>query len=316
MNIFPYADVYAEEWDLFVACAVNATFLHTRRFLSYHEDRFKDCSLMIYDNKDKLLALFPAALDFYDELVVVSHPGATYGGLVRGEKLRGEMLVSAMKAVCDYYAKLGKKNIKYKAIPHIYHSQPAEDDLYVLYRLNAKRYRCDLSATIRLARRGKISERRRRGLRKAMKNELITVVDIDYLDDFWAVLVENLRRRHGIKPVHSLSEMKLLVSRFPKKIELVCVLADDVLIAGVLLFHTDVVSHAQYIASSDKGFKLAALDMAFEYCVKQAAETGKIFFDFGTNNESSGLVLNEGLYGFKSEFGAGGVVYEFYEISL
>jgi lipid II:glycine glycyltransferase (peptidoglycan interpeptide bridge formation enzyme) len=54
----------------------------------------------------------------------------------------------------------------------------------------------------------------------------------------------------------------------------------------------------------------------FEYAILGAADTGVRFFDFGISNENSGKVLNEGLYGFKSEFGCGGVVHEFYEIDL
>jgi len=316
MNVLPYADIYAEEWDLFVACAINTTLLHTRRFLSYHGSRFKDCSLMIRDNKGKLLALFPAAFDPCGDSVVVSHPGATYGGLVRGEKLCGESIVSVMEAICDHYAMLGSKVIRYKAVPHIYHSQPAEDDLYALFRLNAKRYRCDLSASIKLAQRGEVSERRHRGLRKAIKNGLTVAVAMDHLDDFWGVLAANLNQRHETKPVHSFDEMRLLVSRFPEEIELVSVFIDGSLIAGVLLFHASTVSHAQYIASSEKGFELAALDMVFEHCIGRAIELGKTFFDFGINNENAGLVLNDGLYRFKSGFGAGGVVHEFYEMSL
>ena len=39
-------------------------------------------------------------------------------------------------------------------------------------------------------------------------------------------------------------------------------------------------------------------------------------FDFGISTEAEGMILNEGLYRFKSEFGGGGVVHEFYEMRL
>ena len=76
------------------------------------------------------------------------------------------------------------------------------------------------------------------------------------------------------------------------------------------------VSHSQYIASSDTGHAVNALDMVFEYCIDESTSLGKRYFDFGISNENGGKVLNEGLYTFKSEFGAGGVVHEFYELDL
>jgi hypothetical protein len=36
----------------------------------------------------------------------------------------------------------------------------------------------------------------------------------------------------------------------------------------------------------------------------------------GISTEQQGTVLNDGLYRFKSEFGGGGVVHEFFEIDL
>ncbi len=58
-----------------------ATFLHTRRFLAYHQDRFKDVSLLLANDKG-IVGLFPAALDPAEARTVVSHPGITYGGLL------------------------------------------------------------------------------------------------------------------------------------------------------------------------------------------------------------------------------------------
>ena len=38
--------------------------------------------------------------------------------------------------------------------------------------------------------------------------------------------------------------------------------------------------------------------------------------DFGTSNENSGMYLNDGLYKYKTEFGGGGVVHEYFEFCL
>jgi hypothetical protein len=54
----------------------------------------------------------------------------------------------------------------------------------------------------------------------------------------------------------------------------------------------------------------------FDHCLARAREHGRRHFDLGTSNRNSGLVLNDGLYDFKAQFGGGGVAYEFYELDL
>jgi lipid II:glycine glycyltransferase (peptidoglycan interpeptide bridge formation enzyme) len=103
---------------------------------------------------------------------------------------------------------------------------------------------------------------------------------------------------------------------FPKQIQLWTAMRGDEVVAGVLVFCCPNVWHAQYIASSPTGYEVCALDSLFESIVGQANSQGVRYFDFGTSTESAGTVLNEGLYHFKSGFGGGGVVHEFYTFSL
>jgi hypothetical protein len=50
--------------------------------------------------------------------------------------------------------------------------------------------------------------------------------------------------------------------------------------------------------------------------VGKSMDLGARYFDFGVSNEQEGRILNEGLYRFKTSFGAGGVAQEFYEVEL
>jgi hypothetical protein len=74
--------------------------------------------------------------------------------------------------------------------------------------------------------------------------------------------------------------------------------------------------HAQYTASSKMGQDVCALDVVFEHCIEKAGVSGARYFDFGISNENEGQYLNATLYEYKAEFGAGGVVHEFYELNL
>ena len=91
---------------------------------------------------------------------------------------------------------------------------------------------------------------------------------------------------------------------------------DRLVVAGVVLFNSTNVWHAQYIASNEIGYSLSALDAIFESLIDVAKTSGALYFDFGTSNEQDGLVLNDGLYRFKSEFGGGGMAHEYYELVL
>lgn len=315
LRLRPYEPADAETWDVFCSAACQATFLLSRRFLSYHGDRFQDCSLIL-EEEGRWIGIFPAALHPGDDRSVVSHPGVTYGGILHQGALKGERIIAAISMICRHYAEHGHAKLIYKVVPWFYHTTPSQDDLYALFRLGAQRIRCDLSSTIDLQRRLPVSERRRRSLKKARRAGAEIREGSEYLSAFWQVVTDNLKRKHQTLPVHNLAEVTMLAGRFPDNIRCVVALLAGNVIAGVLIFATPVADHTQYIASSEAGYEISALDAVFEHCIASAASQGKRWFDFGISTENGGLVLNEGLYRFKSEFGGGGAVHEFLEIDL
>ena len=315
LSIRPYSPNDTDTWDDFCKDSLQATLLHTRRFLSYHGDRFSDRSSIIEED-GKWVGLFPAALSPIDSSLVVSHPGITYGGVLHQGSLRGERMIETLEEIKQHYTGQGFTRLIYKVVPTFYHLAPAQDDLYALFRLGAQRTRCDLSCTIDLQHRLPISERRRRSLKKAIKAGVEVVDGNQYLSSLWEALTENLARKHDLTPVHNLDEIKLLAERFPEDIRCVCGVINGKVVAGTLLFITPTTYHAQYIASSEAGYDVSALDMIFEHCIEAAQQMGKQWFDFGVSTENSGSILNSGLYRFKSEFGAGGTVHEFFELTF
>lgn len=314
IEITGYREVDAALWDEFCAHSTNGSFLHTRRFLSYHGSRYVDRSVLIKGKNGRLLGLFPAAEDPTNGARIVSHPGLTYGGLIDQGKLYGMISVEVLRALMSHYRQQGYKNITYKAVPWIYHKIPSQDDLYALFRLGARCVRRDLSATIDIQQPRVLAERRKRGLAKARKANLTLDRGPDTLDRFWPILEDNLDRKHGVAPVHSYTEIADLIQRFPNNIEVVVVRRESEPCAGVVLFKTRRVVHAQYIASSDYGHEVGSLEFLFEEIMNSIPEDSQRYFDFGTSNEAGGWVLNVGLYQFKREFGAGGCVYEHYDL--
>src|SRR5262249_16925112 len=141
----------------------------------------------------------------------------------------GMAMIEALQRIMDHFRGLGYSRLRYKAVPTIYHSVPAEDDLYAMFRLEGRRYRSDLSAAINLSRRGRVAHGRVYSLRKAEKEGVATKEGWDEIADYWRILELNLARRHGA-PLHSLAQIQFLHDRFPDEIILIAAKIGDVLV--------------------------------------------------------------------------------------
>lgn len=311
MEIKIYTPEFRTEWDNFIRKSKNGTFLFYRDFIEYHGNRFNDYSLLFYE-KGKLIALMPGHIE---DKVFYSHRGLTYGGLIMNTETKAKDILSAFEYLTITFRHQGIKKIVYKAIPHIYHLQPAEEDQYALFRYKAVLTERNISSTIYLPDRVKYSDLRKRGIKKAGKNSL-TVEPSDDYECFWNILSNNLQARYNKQPVHSLKEITYLKNKFPDNIHLFTVKdTDDNIVAGTIIFETETVSHIQYIAASEEGKKLGATDLLIDYIINNAYPD-KRYFDYGVSTEDNGNYLNESLITQKEGFGARATVYDTYTINL
>lgn len=311
-EIEAYAPVHREEWDAFALAARNSVFLFRRGYMDYHSDRFRDRSLMAR-RRGRLLALLPANLT--DDGVLHSHSGLTYGGWILPEKhLDAEDVLSLFHAAAAYCRNHGIKAVDYKPLPWIYARRPSQEDLYALYRLGATPSGAQVSSTIDYRDPGTFNTLMRRHLRKA--DALGPVIgETGDVPAFHRLLKECLRERHAVAPVHSLAELTLLRDRFPQNIRLFTASLDGEPQAGVCMYLTDTVAHAQYIATTPRGRKLNLLTPLFHHLIELYSATHR-YFDFGTSNEEGGLVLNAGLLRQKSSYGATATIYSRYLLTL
>ncbi len=311
-----YQPAHAAAWDDLVRRSCNGTFLHTRRFLSYHGDRFLDRSLVLEDRRGRVTGVFPAAVSPGSPEMIVSHPGLTYGGLVHDGSIRGASMIAALRAISDHYQRLGYSRLRYKVVPSVYHSVPAADDLYALFRMEGWRYRADLSAAIDLSHRGRLTQRRVRSRKAAEAAGVSTHQNWDEIGGFWKILEANLARRHDAVPVHSIEEIRLLHDMFRDEIILIAARISGILAGGAVLFDAGPVLHMQYTATTEQGRAACVTDLVMERGIDLARARRRRFFDFGVSTPDEGWCLDEGLYEFKISFGAGGVVHECYELGL
>ena len=310
ITIKRYTAEDAATWDAFVDASKNGTFMLKRGYMDYHADRFTDHSLLFYRDEE-LVALLPAS-QHGDELR--SHGGLTYGGMITNRKMTVQLMLSLFDSLREYMQENTIARVVYKRVPSIYYTYPSDEDLYALFRNNAILTRRDISATIFMPERIRFSERRRRGVKNAIKTGIEIKESCDY-EQYVEMLSDILAKYHNAKPVHTAAELKLLADRFPDNIKMYASFQDDRMIAGVVMYLTPRVAHTQYIANSDDGRQCGALDAVMNYLINECY-SDKEYFDFGISNENEGRFLNEGLISQKQEFGGRAIAYDFYELKV
>lgn len=307
-TVVKYSNQNYNEWNDFLLQAKNATFLFHRDFMEYHQDRFEDYSLLIY-NKNKLIAILPA--NKIDD-VVYSHKGLTYGGLVLANKSTFQSAKESIFVILKYLSGRGIETLYLKQLPKIYHLKPSDEFDYLAFILNVEVYRKDVSMCIELNNGVEFSTLRKRQIKLATKNNLHVKLETD-MSSFWnELLIPNLKTKHRTVPTHSLNDITTLREKFPNNIKQFNVYQDEELLAGCTVFETETVAHLQYI-STKKVKSVGALDYLINYLMSDYYKEKK-YFDFGISNENEGRSINEGLLNWKQSFGASAIVHDFYKI--
>ena len=310
IKIVKYDDSYKKSWDQFIDLAKNGHFMFKRDYMEYHSDRFKDFSLIIFDGK-KIAAVIPANIESNK---IISHGGLTFGGIISNKKMDTPKMLEIFEALIEFLKENKIEKFIYKAIPYIYHNLPSQEDLYALFINNATLIRRDISSCIYKEDKLNFNRNKKRNIKKSKFNGLNIEISKDF-KSYMKIKKEDLLKKYGITPVHTGDEISVLAGKFPENIKLFEVKKDHETLAGVIIFETPNVAHAQYLASTDEGKKEYAADLLFDYLINNYYKDKK-YFSFGISTEMNGFYLNKGLIRFKEQFGARSIINDFYEINL
>lgn len=284
MPISRYTPEMQTRWDAFVTASPNATFLHLRPYMDYHSHRFRDFSLMFHDSRRRLLAMLPACIDGSR---LYSHRGLTYGGwLVAPRHLTAAIHSQLWRETLRFLHDEGITQLIYKPVPHIYHRQPEETDIYMLHSLGAKVSGMSLSSTVNLQEPTILSSSTRLAINAAARNGVIFRRSTDF-DPFMEMLRLRLDERYHATPVHTTAEIRLLASRFPENIQLHTASGPDgSLLCGTLLFITPQTVHTQYMATTPDARRQGTLAALIAHLYSLFPD--RRYFDFGTSNNPDG----------------------------
>ena len=83
------------------------------------------------------------------------------------------------------------------------------------------------------------------------------------MERFWQILKDNLHRRFGAEPVHSLEEITRLRTLFPENIRLFTAVVEGRIEGGTVIYECGDCVRVQYISASLRGKECAVLDLLF-----------------------------------------------------
>ncbi len=217
----------------------------------------------------------------------------------------------------SYLRLQGFEKVQYGPIPWIYHLHPSERRISMPSSGNARllsfapQYRHNHLHAAEVA----LAQRPPAPLKKAHQNG-VTVVRDASLFGILGGMNENLEKRFGAKPVHTLQEMELLKSRFTRDIIPIQCLSQRAHATEASPFilpskwYTDNTVLPTMRERNWKPWRLSTEQIMYHDYPDYP------YLDFGSSTEQQGTWINEGLIDHKEGLGGRGVVYDTYEWTL
>lgn len=206
IKINRYSYEYYNLWDNFVLNdSINGTIYHTRKFLSYHNDKFIDSSILIYWN-DKIVGVLPACI--YNHKYY-SHKGSTCGGLVYSKQVNN---LDKLTKILDNIFLHFNNYILIKVSENIYFKDNSNDLLNFILSQKCDKltdismyYELNVNSPIDLFPKND----NKRLLCKHIKNKIINIRIADTIEEYstyYDLLLENLKEKNDVSPLHSKEE--------------------------------------------------------------------------------------------------------------
>ncbi len=320
LKIERYRASNADQWDEFVLSSNNGTLFHLKQFLNYHpEKRFADHSLAII-KRGKLFSVFPAAeKDFNGEKALVSHPGSSFGSFVVPANLSLANALSVIEKLKTYAKEQKFNRIIITLPPHPYQKQQSNYMEFAFFRHGFEYKKREVTSILSLNKTidqilDNFHASHRRSIRKATEIG-IEIKQSDDLDTFYKILQNNLKTRHGVKPTHTLDELKKIKADCPKEITLFGAYYNDMMVSGVVNFHINKKALLAFYISHDENYSdLRSVNLLFHFIFGWAIKNGYDIYDFGIFTIDG--EPNMGLGRFKENFGASGIFRDTIEIRL
>ena len=315
-KVVTYDDNLKEAWDKFVLKeSINGTFLQTRHFLSYHPiERFKDCSLLVKNERDEIVAVCPAcAVDEQGQKTFYSHKGSTYGGIVYSSKVNKVKYILPLILELEQTIKeLGFEQIYLRitsellacsdqslmewALYYYGYDDYKELNPYIDYTL----YKEDILSNFSQGKRTHVHKCERKGMETHVISNDAEVIE------YYGILKENLSK-YDLKPVHTVQELlEFKNQRLKNECEFLGTYLDGEMIAGGMMFYftRTEVAHTQYLSAKMEYLRLSPVTYLYYWIIDEMRKRGYKKLSWGICTEDYGKFINEGLISSKEDFGS------------
>ncbi len=306
MKVVSYTNSMKYMWDNFIEKeSRNGFIFHKMHFLEYHKNRFHDYSLLFFDENEKIIALFPAALKNNN---IISHPGSSYGGIVLKKYIKLSEIFEIVELMKDFYNNnLGNINIEIILSEHFNLEYGAEDVAFVLWQSGFNLSTKEISTVIDINK-----FRLRLGLRKTTKQYLCSksylrlgityekAVEKSDILECYKLVEQNLAIKYKKKPTHTIDEFFELIERFPSDIDVFAAKRGKEVIATYIMFRlNDFIVHTFYIAKSIEKENVVDIGLV-DFMVNFYFDKGFIFLNFGISSRDK--VIKWGIHNYKEQF--------------
>lgn len=331
MTVIPYSASLRADWDSFVRLSKNGTFLFERGYIDRSDTQWVDCSLMVYlgdyelDRGEKelpseeLVAVFPANWD-EAERKIYSHSGLTYGGMVVKENITQLEALQCMQTILQYFERMYMaKTVVIKPIPNIYSSYPNGEEMYAIFRAGGRLCQRVVCSVIGMGNPLKMQSARTRLANKAIEGGVYIdrMIEGDWqcLEEFWELFEKMDHSTDDLTNCDTCADLRSLMENFPHEIKLYVARKDGRMLSGMVVYVTKKVAHVQYVANTEEGRELGAIDLLIRHLVNVRYKSIR-YFDLGPTTNADGSVLNKAKLQLREDYGGRAVCYDGYEIRL
>jgi predicted N-acyltransferase len=309
-------NTHRQQWDTFVAGAVNGTAFHLQEFLAYHDrGKFNFLHLMFFE-QNRLVALLPGGLS---GSVFESPVGASYGSFVTRD-ISTATALALVEAFESYVRARGITDVYLTSPPVIYQPRLTQNlDFALLYR-GYQFQRHYISHAIDLTLDEPVFQRFQATARKHIRRTLRenTTLSVEHVEDlttglreFYPILLEN-KAKYNARPTHTLEELLELNSLLPQLMKLFLVRQNGEAIAGSLIFVANArVALIFYHMLRYEAQALRPIYLLMDRVTAWATEHGFQFVDIGVSQDTSDenpMTPALSLIRFKEKFDSRGVL--------
>jgi len=317
-----YTEALYDTWEQYIDRSLNGTIFHRLKFINYHpEGRFDNYHLLFYE-KDKILALFPAALvDKGGAKVLKSHPGTSYGGLVFATKIPLRKVFEILELLESHCRENGIQRIEFRMAPKIFNRALLDQVDFSLVRCGYQREDEELATFYPLADFEEQPDFKtfgqefpttsRKAIKKGIRENLTARVlaGEKEIEAYYGILQKNLRDRFDKAPTHALGELQWLVKNFKGKIFVYGVFHQSELAGGYTVFEIAPGRFHIFYACIHYDFQLyRPANFALAHLIYYLQQNGAAVLNYGISTEDGGRHINWGLFRFKEDFGGTGVL--------